>query len=220
MQTAQKISPNKELMKLYFSYLLFAEAGGVLTVVLPVVAAALIFMPSEEALIVSGFVVSPFLFSVAFVAFWIPRYYTSISYALSEAEISVERGVWWKQENTVPYNRITNIDVVQGPLSRRFGLAKVRVQTAGYSATGGGAVAEVTITGIKNYEEIRDFILSRTRILKPVAVEVHTEIGEDKAKPEAITQGDVSQRMLAELKMIREILERQPSQATSKSKNA
>ena len=54
----------------------------------------------------------------------------------------------------MPYNRVANIDVVQGPLSRRFALGKISIQTAGFSGGGSGGnakEAEAIIVGIKNY---------------------------------------------------------------------
>jgi len=188
-------------MKLYYTYLLVADILILATIVLPLVVAALVFLQLLEALAVTTSVVLPFVFAVSFIALWIPKFFASVNYLFTEAEIVVERGVWWKHKSTVPYNRVTNIDVVQGPISRRFGLAKVRVQTAGYSATGGGAaIAQAQIFGVTDYEEIRGFVLNQVRGLKPVAVE---------AAAEAAGPREASQQMLTELRRIRELLERQ-----------
>jgi hypothetical protein len=79
-------------------------------------------------------------------------------------------------------------------------LGKVSVQTAGYSASGGGGrVAEAPILGVKHFEEIREFILSLVRGLRPVAVE---------AGVEAVAPGEATSQVLAELRKIREILEK------------
>ncbi len=57
-------------------------------------------------------------------------------------------------ERAVSYNRVTYVDGVQGPLSRRFALGIISIQTAGFSGGGSGGnakEAEAIIVGIKNY---------------------------------------------------------------------
>ena len=96
---------------------------------------------------------------------------------------------------------MTNINIDQGPISRRFGLAKLSVQTAGFSGTSGSGSrrAEATIFGIKNFEEIREFIMNMVRGLRPVAVEAGVEV----RRPD-----DINLQILKELKKIREELKK------------
>ncbi|HDO41474.1 MAG TPA: PH domain-containing protein [Candidatus Bathyarchaeota archaeon] len=200
MKIGEKFRPHVDFKKLYYSYLLILSTTVFLLAVLPALIAVFLYRPSIEAVAISASILFPFMLAVDFVPFWIPKYYHSIRYLFTEGEIIVEKGVWWRHKSTVPYNRITNIDVVQGPISRRFGLRKVRFQTAGYSAAGGGgAIAEASIMGVKNFDEIRDFVLKLVRGLRPVAVE---------AGFEAITPGKTAKEMLDELRKIREILEK------------
>ena len=56
--------------------------------------------------------------------------------------------------------------------------------------------------GIKNFEEIKNYILSRVKRVKPVAVE---------ADSEPVTSEDVSSEMITELRKIRKLLEEQSS---------
>jgi len=203
VKIGERFGPHSDFRMLYYSYLLIPSAVILVSTILPALIAAFLYLPFTSALIVSALLFFPFLFVVGFVALWIPKYHSSISYISTQSEIVVERGVWWKHKSTVPYNRITNIDIVQGPISRRFGLGNVRVQTAGYHAYGGpyggGLVAEASIFGVKDFEEIRDFIMNMVRRLRPVAVEA----GVEAAVPEEATR-----QMLAELRKIREILEK------------
>ncbi|MEM2929889.1 MAG: PH domain-containing protein, partial [Thermoproteota archaeon] len=132
---------------------------------------------------------------------WINLYYLSLFYTFTESEIIVEKGVWWKHKSIVPYNRITNVDIRQGPVSRMLGLWELRVQTAGYHAAPGSyGVAEAILQGIKNVEEVRSFILNMVRTLKPVAVET----GFERVTPPK----ELEQQILEELRRIREILGR------------
>jgi uncharacterized protein len=43
----------------------------------------------------------------------------------------VVRGVWWRSEVFVPRARVQHTDVTQGPLARYFGMATLKVFTAG-----------------------------------------------------------------------------------------
>jgi len=102
----------------------------------------------------------------------------------------------------VPYNRVTNIDVLQGPLSRKFGLGKISIQTAGFSAgsSGGSAkVAEAVILGIKNFEEVKDFVMTKVKRYRPMAIE---------SEPEILAVEGLNIKILGELKKIRKLLEK------------
>jgi len=52
-----------------------------------------------------------------------------------------------------PYNRITNVDIAQGPLMRFFSFSALRVQTAGYSAQ---ARAEIVLNGIEDAGDLQE----------------------------------------------------------------
>jgi membrane protein YdbS with pleckstrin-like domain len=91
---------------------------------------------------------------------WVGLYYKSMWYELREDEITWKRGVWFRTTGIVPYNRITNIDVRQGPVMRLLGISTLAVQTAGYS---GQAVPEIRIEGMGHAEELRELIRSLVR---------------------------------------------------------
>lgn len=128
--------------------------------------------------------------------YWVRKYYDTMTYKLTETEMVWRRGVWFKKTGIVPYNRITNIDISQGPISRMLGIASLKIQTAGYSAPSGGlGMAEITIEGMEHFEELRELIMEFIRGKKPVAVETYEE-------------GDIGPEILNELVKIRELLEK------------
>jgi len=198
----EQFGAHPDLKKLYYTYLTMATIVF-LAWILPVTAAAFIFLPFNSALIVATFLLLPLFFSIVFIWYWINKYYASISYALTDHEIVVHKGIWWKKKSFVPYNRITNINIVQGPISRHFQLGTVLIQTAGFSGSttsaGGLKPAEATILGVKNFEEIKDKVMNFVRKVRPVAVE---------AKAEAMAPEDVDRQILAELKKISKALEK------------
>jgi membrane protein YdbS with pleckstrin-like domain len=62
--------------------------------------------------------------------------YRHTSYFVDEYGIQIATGRFWHHTITVPHARVQHIDVLQGPLERRFGLATLVIYTAGttYSA--------------------------------------------------------------------------------------
>ncbi|MGQ9581836.1 MAG: PH domain-containing protein [Armatimonadota bacterium] len=201
VKIGERFGPDKALLKLYYVYLTI-PATICLVVISVANLLAFLYLGADVALVVTIFLYAAFLLAVLLILFWIPRYFRSITFLLEANRIVFDRGVWWKRKSYVPYNRITNVDVVQGPLSRIFGLGKILIQTAGYSAATGGSsniYAEIAIFGVKNFEEIKDTVLKIVSERKPVAVEV---------APESYA-GDVDIQILLELRRIRELLETQ-----------
>jgi hypothetical protein len=186
MQIGNEFRPAPQLLKLYRIYLVFWLVLGVLSWYLPV----LILSPA----LASAIATVPAVAVSIFIAWWIPKYYRSIAYKLTAHEIMWRRGVWFKNTGIVPYNRITNIDVAQGPISRSLGIAALRVQTAGYS---GQARAEIRIEGVEKYEELRETIMGFVKGRKPVAIGAGG--AEDK---------DIETKILDELVKIRKLLEK------------
>ena len=69
------------------------------------------------------------LFFVPTFIFALIRYFT-IRYRISDGELVVQEGLFFRRVRTVPVERIQNIDMVQGVLHRMLNLAEVRVETA------------------------------------------------------------------------------------------
>ncbi len=63
--------------------------------------------------------------------------YAGRSFALYQAHwlagegVVLHSGVWWRSEAWVPIARLQHIDVNQGPLDRRWGMASLTLHTAG-----------------------------------------------------------------------------------------
>ena len=76
------------------------------------------------------------------------------AYALREKDLSYKSGLIFHKITTVPLNRIQHTEVVHGPIARMFGLAFVKIYTAG------GSTSDMVIPGIANEkaEQIREFI--------------------------------------------------------------
>ncbi len=127
-----------------------------ITALLGVLFAAVVYVPL--ALLVD----LPAVANVAVVVFaavllalflaWTVLYYASMEYELRDDELSWRRGVWFRRTGIVPYNRITNIDIRQGPVMRALGISNLAVQTAGYS---GQMTAEIVLEAMERAEDLR-----------------------------------------------------------------
>ncbi|WP_458190057.1 PH domain-containing protein [Haladaptatus sp. NG-WS-4] len=65
-------------------------------------------------LVVGGILVIVF----GFVTWWIPAFYRTVDYRLTDDEIDYRRDVFFPHKSTVLYNRIVNVNAVQGPIQR------------------------------------------------------------------------------------------------------
>lgn len=54
-------------------------------------------------------------------------------YRVNANGIEIGRGRFWQRLMTVPHARVQHIDVVRGPIERRFGLATLIIYTAGHA---------------------------------------------------------------------------------------
>lgn len=65
-----------------------------------------------------------------------PRRVRAIGYRDGEDEITVASGVMFRQVTITPYGRIQSVEVNEGPVARRFGLASLSYSTASTHADG------------------------------------------------------------------------------------
>lgn len=65
-------------------------------------------------------------------------------YGVGLSELVIESGSFSRVLRTIPFDRIQDVDIEQGPLHRLFGLAKVRVETGGQGKDE-GALDSVTL---------------------------------------------------------------------------
>jgi hypothetical protein len=194
----KEFTADEKLKKVFKTYLLIVILFGFIWWMFPVVALAFLTDISVGILVaLSSFV--PLIIAIAIVLYWIPRFYSSLKYVLDDDDVTVTKGVWWKTKSVVPYNRITNINIYQGPISRRFGLAKLAIQTAGFSgvSSSGHKTAEAELIGIRNFEETKDMIVGLVRGMKPQAVEAEAEPSKH-----------LNEQILEELRRIRKAVEK------------
>jgi hypothetical protein len=135
---------------------------------------------------------------VIFVLVWARLYYKSVVYHLNETEMTWKRGVWFRKTGIVPYNRITNVDIAQGPVMRIFGISHLKIETAGGNA--GKNSAEIQIEGVEDPEPIRAMIMDFVRGTAPSSAATGTCFGQKPAPANDM------QAILTEVMAIRNLL--------------
>ena len=85
------------------------------------------------------------------------RYHT-LRYWFDEEGIGFSVGIIFRKESYITYSRMQDIHLSRGLLERWFGLGCVEVQTAA-----GSSEAEIKIEGLRQFNEVRDYLYSRMR---------------------------------------------------------
>jgi len=145
------------------------------------------------------------LITIIFVV-WTRLYYDTMLYELHDDELRWRRGVWFRTTGIVPYNRITNLDLRQGPVMRWLGISTISVQTAGYS---GQAVPEIRIEAIEQAEELRELLRASVRACSAAGDGTGTSGQAPRPADTPVATIGTSMLMLDELKKIRVLLEQQ-----------
>ena len=177
----------------YTGYLLLATLA--LIVVIWAACCAWMFVDSIfTILIVIGLAVLGVC--VVFACIWAPLYYKSVVYHLNDTEMTWKRGVFFRKTGIVPYNRITNVDIVQGPVMRLFGISHLKIETAGGGAS--KSSAEIQLEGISDPEPLRQLIMDFVRGQKPAAAATGTEYKSQNADLQALLEEVAAIRHLLE----------------------
>jgi putative membrane protein len=95
-------------------------------------------------------------FPIVFVPLWIR--YATLRYRFTEEGVGKSHGLLFKHEDLVQYARIQDLHLSRNLFQRWLGLATIEIQTAS-----GSAGAELTVEGLSNYDELRDFLYSKMR---------------------------------------------------------
>lgn len=92
-------------------------------------------------------------------SFFIDKYLKNLSCTLTERTLDIKKGILNKTESTIPLEKITDLQLFQGPIMRYFGLHGFKVETAGQSSGPGGSL--VNIVGIVDTKGFRKAVLAQ-----------------------------------------------------------
>ena len=179
-----------------------------IALILATIFISLLLSGAIDVLIATAIIIGIVVLAVLFTT-WTKLYYTSMFYELHGDELRWRRGVWFRTTGIVPYSRVTNIDIRQGPVMRWLRISTISIQTAGYS---GQAAPEIRIEAIEHAEELRELLRNAVRSCSGVGDGTGTGRKQEKPAAEPVAGAGTSLLILDELKKIRVLLEQQKRQ--------
>ncbi len=84
--------------------------------------------------------------------------YISLRYQFEEDGVGASWGILFRRQVYLTYARVQDIQVSRSLIERWLGIGTVDIQTAS-----GSASAELSIVGLEEYEQVRDFLYTRMR---------------------------------------------------------
>lgn len=129
---------------------------------------------------------------------YLPAYIRTLKYELSSEDLRLQGGVFWKRKKVIPFHKITNLNTLQGPFERRFGLGHLNVQTAGHGAS---TSPEGKLIGLDEFDAIKEEVMAKVRLVKSEATML-----ED--RPPERTQQQLLKEMLQVLSRIEKNLQK------------
>ena len=120
-----------------------------------------IFQPVEE---LPGFAYVIFIIVAILYVLWryvvIVKGFNNKAYALRNKDIVYKTGWLWKSMTTTPFTRVQHISIEQGPIERKWNLARLKLYTAG------GSTSDLSIPGLDHStaQELKEFIAQKTRL--------------------------------------------------------
>ena len=164
-----------------------------------------------------GFIVIFYYIAIIFIlniiiVIWALLFYDRYLYRIGEKTVEIKRGILWKREVIIPYERIQHVSSTRGPIEQLFNLNIINIFTAGtasipsgFGGSFGAFAAEGYIPGITDPKKIEKTIISRVKQSKS-----GSGLGDKQEKH--ILKRDLPQsrddEILNELKMIRRLLEK------------
>jgi uncharacterized protein len=96
------------------------------------------------------------LLSLVFRTWYAAAAYRAWSYRFTRDGVELHHGVFWKRASAMPYHRLQQVDVGQGPLERWLGMSSVQLRTA-------AATTDASIPGIaqSEVEDVRRLLMQR-----------------------------------------------------------
>ena len=93
---------------------------------------------------------------IALFAFWfIPIHVNSTECWIERTTLRINQGVIRRRLKTIPLDRVTYVELIQGPLMRACGIWCMQIQTAGNT----GRKAEGIVLGLASPHEFRDSLM-------------------------------------------------------------
>ncbi len=189
-----KLKPEKELQAIWILSWVVALILGVLF---------FLFLVFSGEIMVTIFLVAGWVLIMIPVLIWIPYAFRALEYYIDDEGVKMKSGVIWKKFVTVPFHKITNVDITQGPIQRFYRIGTIHIQTAG---AGGqqGQKAELKMLGVRELEEVRNVIVGRLKDSTYSPSKVN--LWEEMAEPAVVDKESIFKEILNELREIKSLI--------------
>ncbi len=111
---------------------------------------------------------------IVFSAVGLFLYWRRFEYRVGVREIRIDSGIVSRTHRSIPYDRIQDVDITQGPVARLLGLARVKFETGG-SAGGNRDEGVLQAIPLERAEELRALVRSRRAASVAIAAPDRTE---------------------------------------------
>jgi putative membrane protein len=85
-------------------------------------------------------------------------YWNKFSFRVGENEIRIDSGLLSRTHRSIPFDRIQDVDITQGPLARVLGIARVRFETGGSAGQEEGVLQAIRL---ERAEQLRTLVRAR-----------------------------------------------------------
>lgn len=106
--------------------------------------------------------ITPLIIILILIPFYIWAWlkYITFIYIIKKDELTIRRGVIIKRHNSIPYDKIRNVQRIQSLLERIFGLCTISIETSLVTLE----FPHVKIPGMLNSKELPELILKKTHV--------------------------------------------------------
>lgn len=128
------------------------------------------FMSMTQSKIGLGSLIWIFVLGLIIIIFLVELFvhltYINWKYEFTPDSLKIEKGVIVKRYNSIPYERVQNVDITRGILARILGFSSIEIHTAGYSGmhhARRGTHSEGYLPGVsvQAAEKIREFLIKK-----------------------------------------------------------
>ena len=81
-------------------------------------------------------------------------YWRRFEYRVGETEIRIDSGIFSRTHRSIPFDRVQDVDITQGPVARLLGLAKVRFETGASAGEDEGVLQAITLDRAEALREL------------------------------------------------------------------
>jgi len=100
-------------------------------------------------------------------------YWRRFEFRVGANEIRIDKGIVRRTHRSIPFDRVQDVDITQGPVARLLGLAKVTFETGGGSAMPGAEEGVLEAITLERAQQLRELV--RARRAKAAAPPVEAE---------------------------------------------